>query len=145
MSPFWLLYGKACHLPTEMEHKSYWVIKACDADLKFSLVNRKMQLQELEEIRLESYDNARIYKDKLKMIHDRQILRNQFHEGDKVLKFKARLKLMPGKFITKWEGLFRVTKVYPFDMVELVNEETGITSQVNGHLLKHYHEDQRPL
>ncbi|XP_028773389.1 uncharacterized protein LOC114730473 [Neltuma alba] len=128
----------------EIEHKSYWAIKACDADLESSLVNQKMKLQELEEMRLESYDNARIYKDKLKMIHDKQILRKQFHEGDKVLKFKARLKLMPGKFVTKWEGPFRVTKVYPFGTVELVDEETGITSQVNGHLLKHYHEDQRP-
>ncbi|XP_028760959.1 uncharacterized protein LOC114719614 [Neltuma alba] len=128
----------------EIEHKSYWAIKACDADLESSLVNRKMQLQELEEMRLESYDNGRIYKDKLKMIHDKQILRKQFYEGDKVLKFKARLKLMPGKFVTKWEGPFRVTKVYPFGTVELVDEETGITSQVNGHLLKHYYEDQRP-
>ncbi|XP_028804490.1 uncharacterized protein LOC114759479 [Neltuma alba] len=75
MSLFWLLYGKACHLPMEIEHKSYLAIKAFDADLESSLFNQKMQLQELEEMRLESYDNARIYKDKLKMIHDKQILR----------------------------------------------------------------------
>ncbi|XP_028803538.1 uncharacterized protein LOC114758641 [Neltuma alba] len=99
MSLFQLLYGKACHQPMEIEHKSYWAIK---------------------------------------------ILRKQFHEDDKVLKFKARLKLMPRKFVTKWEGSFRVTKVYPFGTVELVDEETGIASQVNDHLLKHYHEEQRP-
>ncbi|XP_028789080.1 uncharacterized protein LOC114745106 [Neltuma alba] len=67
MSPFRLLYGKACYLPIEIEHKSYWAIKACDGDLESSLV------QELEDMRLESYDNARIYKEKLKMIHDKQI------------------------------------------------------------------------
>ncbi|XP_028784193.1 uncharacterized protein LOC114740239 [Neltuma alba] len=75
MSPLQLLYGKACHLPMKIRHKSYWTIKAYDANLESSLVNQKIQLQELEEIRLESYDNARIYKDKLKMIHDKQILR----------------------------------------------------------------------
>ena len=78
------------------------------------------------------------------MIHDKQILRKQFHEGDKVLKFKAWLKLMPGKFVTKWEGPFRVTKVHSFGTVELVDEVTGQVSQANGHLLKHYHENQRP-
>ncbi|XP_028785022.1 uncharacterized protein LOC114740936 [Neltuma alba] len=128
----------------EIEHKSYWAIKACDANLESSLVNWKMQLQELEEMRPESYDNARIYKHKLKIIHDKQILRKQFHEGDKVLKFKAQLKLMLGKFVTKWEGLFKITKVYPFGTIELVDEETGITLQVNGYLLKHYYEEQRP-
>ena len=58
---------------------------------------RKFQLQELEELRLEAYDNATIYKEKMKAWHDKHILRKELKEGDKVLLFQSRLTLFPGK------------------------------------------------
>ena len=27
MSPYKMVYGKACHLPLELKHKEYWTIK----------------------------------------------------------------------------------------------------------------------
>ncbi|CAL9021125.1 unnamed protein product, partial [Prunus brigantina] len=38
---------------------------------------RKLQLNELEELRNESYENARIYKDRTKLYHDKAILRKE--------------------------------------------------------------------
>ncbi|RDX86068.1 hypothetical protein CR513_32645, partial [Mucuna pruriens] len=84
---------------------------------------RKLQLQELEKLRLEVYENSRIYKQNLKQFHDSQILRKEFRVGQKVLWFNSRLKLIA---------------------VELKDEITNSTFQVNGHQLKIFHEGPMP-
>ena len=54
---------------------------------------RKLQLEELEEIRNKSYEGSRFYKEKTKTFHDRMILRKKFFVGKKVLLFHSKLKL----------------------------------------------------
>ncbi|XP_016206666.1 uncharacterized protein LOC107647052 [Arachis ipaensis] len=69
MSPFRLVYEKACHLPVKIEHKAYLAVK--ELNIGFGVgVERKLQLVELENLRLEAYENSRLYKEKMKAVHD---------------------------------------------------------------------------
>ena len=97
MSPFRLIYGKPCHLPVELEHSAMWVIRNLNFNLKEASATRLLQLNELEELRNDSYENYKIYKEQTKKWHDKLVLHKEFKEGDKVLISNSRLKIFLGK------------------------------------------------
>ncbi|GKB05720.1 reverse transcriptase domain-containing protein [Tanacetum coccineum] len=80
-TPYKLMYEKACYLPIELEHKAYWALKHCNFDLKTTGDHRKVQMNELNDLRDQAYENSLIYKEKTKKIHDSKIKNIVFNVG----------------------------------------------------------------
>ncbi|GKE12081.1 reverse transcriptase domain-containing protein [Tanacetum coccineum] len=79
----------------------------------------KLQLNELNELRDQAYENSLIYKERTKKLHDSKIKNRIFNVGDRVLLFNSHLKIFSGKLKTRWSGPFTITKVFPYGTVDL--------------------------
>ncbi|GJX79283.1 reverse transcriptase domain-containing protein [Tanacetum coccineum] len=110
-TPFRLVYGKACYLPVEIEHKAHLALKQCNMDLTLASRSHLMQLNELAGLR----------------------------DGDQVLLYNSRLKMYPGKLKSKWSGPNFVKMVYPHGAIEITDKD-GFSFKVNGQQLKKYYE-----
>nr|GEW77190.1 reverse transcriptase domain-containing protein [Tanacetum cinerariifolium] len=151
-------YGVSCHsLPSSDEWSSgglqSWIethfkedgwgkpclvaLKHVNFDLKTTGDHRKLQLNELNELRDQAYENFVIYKERTKKLHDSKIKNRIFGVGDQVLLFNSRLKIFLGKLKTRWSGPFTIIQVFPYGTVEL-SQPNGPNFKVNGHRVKHY-------
>ncbi|XP_021721527.1 uncharacterized protein LOC110689106 [Chenopodium quinoa] len=136
-TPYKLVYGKSFHLQVELEHRAHWAIKTFNFHLLSASEKSFLDLHALEELRLDAYESARIYKEKTKAWHDKHISKREFKEGDKVLLFNSRLNLFPGKLKSRWRGPFTVKKVFPYGAIEISNDN-GEPFKVNGQRVKAY-------
>ncbi|XP_021719378.1 uncharacterized protein LOC110687058 [Chenopodium quinoa] len=105
-----------------MEYLSQWAVKEINLDLEKADETRLLQLNELDEIRLDAYKNHRLYKEQTKKFHDKMIQKREFNNGDKVLLYNSRLRLFPGKLKSRWSGPFTVTDVKAYGAIEVASE-----------------------
>ncbi|XP_022019804.1 uncharacterized protein LOC110919864 [Helianthus annuus] len=108
-TPFMIVYGKACHLPVELEHRALWALKTVNLDMTEAARKRFFQIHELEELRDAAYSRSLGIKEKTKILHDK----------------KLRLKLFAGKLKSKWSGPYMVHYVFPYGAVEIMDESNG--------------------
>nr|GEY96193.1 reverse transcriptase domain-containing protein [Tanacetum cinerariifolium] len=137
------VYGKACHLLLELKHKAYWALKHANFNLKTVGDHQKLQLNELNELRDQAYENSLIYKERTKKLHDDKIKNCIFNVGDQVLLFNSRLKIFSGKLKSRWSGLFTIFEIYLYETAKLIHPD-GCNFKVNYHRLKHYHGGDPP-
>ncbi|XP_070050816.1 uncharacterized protein [Nicotiana tomentosiformis] len=97
ISPYKLVFGKACHLPVELEHRALWVLMQLNLDMEVVGTSKVIELHEIDEFRYHTFESTRLYKERMNMMHDKNILERSFKPGDVVLLYNSRLKLFPGK------------------------------------------------
>ena len=136
MSPYRIVYGEACHLPIELEHRAYWAIKQLNFNFFKAGSQRKLQLTKLEELRNGVYDCSRKYKAHMKRVHDQSIMRRSFEPGQKVLLYNCWLYLFPGKLKSIWTGPFIIRTVFSHGAIEIEDPKNGNTFKVNGQRVK---------
>nr|GEX48973.1 reverse transcriptase domain-containing protein [Tanacetum cinerariifolium] len=103
----------------------------------------KVQLNELNELRDQSYENSFIYKEKTKRFHDSKIKDRVFNIDDRVLLFNSRLEIFSGKLKSCWSGPFTISHVFPYGTIEL-SQPDGPNLKFIGHRLKHYFGEDVP-
>ncbi|XP_016486655.1 uncharacterized protein LOC107806895 [Nicotiana tabacum] len=106
-----------------------WALKKLNLDWAEAANLRLTQLNEMEEFHFHAYESTDVYKERMKFVHDKKILKREFKSGDLVFLFNSRLKLFPGKLKLKWSGPFKVVNVSPFGLRIF---------KVNGQRVKNY-------
>ena len=85
MSAYKMVYGKACHLPLELEHKSYWPIKELNYVFKLAGEKRLLDISSSDEWRTHAYENAKLFEEKVIRWHDKRIQKRKFKVREYVL------------------------------------------------------------
>ena len=97
-------YHSEVNLPLEQEHKAYLEIKELNYDFKLAGEKRLFDISSLDEWRTQAYENAKLFKEKVKRWHDKRIQKREFNVGDYVLLYNSRLRFFAGKLLSKSEG-----------------------------------------
>ena len=119
---------------------AFFVVFGSPFGNKFLIIQKiyiLLQINELEELRNEAYDNAIIYKDKTKKWHYQKILRGNFKAGELILLYNSKFKLFLGKLKSRWSGPYTVVASTPFGAMTL-KTNPGNEFKMNGQRLKHY-------
>ncbi|GJX59870.1 hypothetical protein Tco_0291260 [Tanacetum coccineum] len=124
------------------------LVESCDAcqragniSARDEMPQKYIQIDELDELRLDAYESSISYKERSKRWYDKWIKApTKYEKGDKVLLFNYRLQLFLGKLKSRWYGPFTVSKDMKSRAIELYDEERN-EFIVNKKCVKPYQKD----
>uniref|UniRef100_A0A8I7BGM6 Reverse transcriptase domain-containing protein n=1 Tax=Hordeum vulgare subsp. vulgare TaxID=112509 RepID=A0A8I7BGM6_HORVV len=122
MSPYKMVYAKACHLPLELEHQAYWAIKEGNYDFKLAGEKRLFDISSLDEWRTQAYENANCLRKKLKECMTKKsktVIQCRIPSSFVQFLFQ----FFVGKLLSKWEGPYVIEEVYHSGALKLNNFE----------------------
>ena len=122
--------------PIEGQYKAWWAIKTLNMDLNRAGMQRFLDLNEMEELRNDAYNNSNIAKQRLKRWHDQLVSQKEFQKGQRFLLYDSKLHIFPGKLKSRWIGPFTIQRVHSNKVMELLNSNSIRSFKVNGHRLK---------
>ena len=99
---------------------------------------RLVDVISVHEWRSQAYENAKLFKEKVKRWHDKRIQKREFNVGDHVLLYNSHLRFFAGKLLSKWEGPYIIEEVYRSGAIKINNAESTNMKVVNGQRIKHY-------
>ncbi|GKB22570.1 reverse transcriptase domain-containing protein [Tanacetum coccineum] len=132
-----------CNDKFDKKNKAYWALKHANFDLKTAGDHRKLQLNELSELRDQAYENFNLQGEDNWKLQDSKWINNRiFNVGDQVLLFNSELKIYSGKAKVRCPDLSN-HEVYPYGTAKLSHTD-GSNFKVNYHRLKHYYGGDTP-
>ena len=120
----------------QLEHKAYWAIKELNYDFKLAGEKRLFDISSLDEWRTQAYENAKLFKEKVKRWHDKRIRKRELIVGDLVLLYNSCFRFFARKPLSKWEGPYIVKEVYRPGAIKINNAEGTNPRVVNGQRIK---------
>lgn len=139
-NPYELVYGKQVLLPIEFQVKTFQTATQLGMDLNEAQKKRILQLNELDEIRQDSFQRTMLVHDQRDQWHDKYIKKKVFQRGDQALLYDNKFKHFKGKISTRWLGPYEVEEVFNNGSIRIKTIDDDQTSfVVNGHILKNYH------
>ena len=142
-TPYEIVYGKKALLKIEFEFNVVRMAAQLNLDLSHAQKERLLQLNGLDEYRLQALLHTEVVQLQRKIWHDRNIREKQFQEGDWELLYDSRYKNFRGKLSKRWLGPYIMEKCNDNGSVPIRTiDDEAIPMLVNGHRLKFY---KKPL
>eukprot|EP00253_Pinus_taeda_P036613 PITA_36613 len=136
-TPYELVYGKKYLLSIEFEYNTLRVAAQLDLDLSHAQREILLDLNGLDEQRMQALLHSEVVQLQRKIWHDRHLNEKQFQPGDWALLYDSRYKDFKGKLRTRWLGPYTVEECNDNGsvLIKTIDEE-AIPMLVNGHRLK---------